>query len=121
MPLSKSEEQLMRPLWRRGPLFLRELLDALPEPKPAKTTVSTLLKRMIDKGTVDYETFGNSRRYRALISKQDYFGGKLRHLIDDFFDASPTAFASFFTEQADLSQDQLRELQRIIDEKIDRP
>jgi predicted transcriptional regulator len=121
MPLTKSEEQLMRPLWRRGPLFLRELLAELPKPKPAQTTVSTLLKRLIDKGMVGYETFGNSRRYRARVTKQAYFGRKLRGMIDDFFDASPAAFASFFTEETDLNKNELRELQRIIDEKLDRP
>ena len=117
--LSRSEEQLMKQLWRHGPAFLGELLDALPEPRPAKTTVSTLLKRMIDKEMVGFKQYGNSRQYHASVSKQAYFGRKLRGMIDDFFDASPTAFASLFAEEADLNREQLQELQRLIDGKLE--
>ena len=109
----------MKQLWRHGPAFLGELLDALPEPKPAKTTVATLLKRMIDKQMVGFKRYGNSRQYYAKVSKQAYFGRKLRGMIDDFFDASPTAFASLFAEEADLSREQLEELQRLIDGKLE--
>ena len=109
----------MKQLWRHGPSFLRDLLDTLPEPKPAKTTVATLLKRMVDKDVVGFKTFGNSRQYYPRVSKQAYFGNKLRGMIDDFFDASPTAFASFFTEEADFTPDQLRELQGLIDGKLE--
>lgn len=118
MSLSKSEEQLMKYLWEAETCFLKDLLLALPEPKPAKTTVATLLKRMIDKGVVGYRTFGNSREYYPLVSKEDYFGGKLKGMIDTFFDASPSSFASFFTESTNLSQKELEELQRIIDKKL---
>ncbi|MEM1357744.1 MAG: BlaI/MecI/CopY family transcriptional regulator [Bacteroidota bacterium] len=118
MQLSKSEEQLMKYLWRLGPCFMKDLLAALPEPKPAKTTVATLLKRMIDKKKVGYRTYGNSREYYPLVSKQAYFGQHLRGLIDDFFGDNPTEFASFFSEETNLSQEQLAELQRIIDEKL---
>ena len=49
MQLSNSEEQLMEHLWSLKKAFMKDLLEAYPIPKPATTTVATLLKRMIDK------------------------------------------------------------------------
>ena len=117
--LSSAEEQLMKHLWVLKRCFMRNLLEVLPEPKPAKTTVATLLRRMIDKGVVGYRTYGNSREYYPLVSKQVYFGRQLRGMVRDFFSASPTELASLLTGEAKLSQDQLRELQRLIDKKLE--
>ena len=49
MQLSKTEEELMNHLWRLEKAFLKELLAQYSEPKPANTTIATLLKRMADK------------------------------------------------------------------------
>ncbi|MEO0626777.1 MAG: BlaI/MecI/CopY family transcriptional regulator [Bacteroidota bacterium] len=119
MKLSSTEEQLMHHLWKLKQAYLKELLAALPYPKPAKTTVATLLKRMIDKDMVGYELHGNSRQYYPKVSKMSYFGKKLRGMIDNYFDASPGAFASFFAESTKLTKDQLEELQQIINRKLE--
>ncbi len=71
--LTKSEEQLMEQLWTLEKAFMKDLLEALPKPKPKTTTVATLLKRMIDKDFVGYNEFGNSREYYPLVKKTDYF------------------------------------------------
>lgn len=70
MQLSKSEEELMNILWRQKRAFMKDLLDAYPEPKPATTTVATLLKRMTDKGFVGYNSLGRSREYYPLVKKK---------------------------------------------------
>ena len=69
MQLSNSEEQLMEHLWKLKKAFMKDLLESFPEPKPATTTVATLLKRMIDKQFVAYKEFGNSREYYPLVRK----------------------------------------------------
>lgn len=120
MSLSKSEEQLMSYLWELQKAFTKDLLRQFPEPKPATTTVLTLLKRMKDKGYVDYRLFGNSREYYPTVKKEDYFSKHVRGLIKDFFNGSTSQFASFFTNETDLSQDQLEDLRNMIDEKIER-
>lgn len=120
MSLSKGEEQLMNYLWELKTAFMKDLLAEFPEPKPATTTILTLLKRMKDKGYVDYELFGNSRQYQPLVSKSDYFSRHLKGLIKDFFNNSSTQFASFFTDETDLSKDQLEDLRNMIDDKIDK-
>ncbi|WP_136467614.1 BlaI/MecI/CopY family transcriptional regulator [Flagellimonas onchidii] len=118
MSLSKSEEELMNIIWKQKKAFMKDLLDAFPEPKPATTTIATLLKRMIDKGYVSYKSFGRSREYYPLIKKQDYFSKQVKGLIKNFFNDSPGQFASFFTQATDLSKDELEELRKIIDSEI---
>lgn len=120
MSLSKSEEQLMNYLWELNKAFTKDLLERFPEPKPATTTVLTLLKRMKDKGYVDYRLFGNSREYYPTVKKEVYFSKHVKGLIKDFFNGSTSQFASFFTNEADLTQDQLEDLRNMIDEKIER-
>ncbi len=118
MHLTNAEEQIMKLLWRLDKAFIRDLLNEFPDPKPAPTTVLTLLKRMIDKGFVSYKQYGNSREYYPLIKKADYFSDHLNVLIKDFFNNSTAQFASFFTNETDMSQDELKELRDLVDKKI---
>ena len=118
MQLSNSEEQLMQHLWKLEKAFMKDLLEAYPEPKPATTTVATLLKRMIDKNFVAYNEFGNSREYYPLVKKTDYFSKHVNGLIKNFSNNSASQFASFFTTETDLTQNELEELQKIIDKEL---
>ena len=118
MQLSKSEEQLMQYLWKRGKAFMKDLLEDFSNPKPATTTVATLLKRMADKGFIDYNTVGKSREYFPLVKKSDYFAKHVNGLIKNFFNDSASQFASFFTKETNLSNEELEELRKIIDQQI---
>jgi predicted transcriptional regulator len=118
MYLTNAEEQIMKLLWRMDKAFTRDLLNEFPDPKPAPTTVITLLKRMIDKGFVNYRQCGNSREYYPLVKKSDYFSDHINGLIKDFFNNSTAQFASFFTNETDMNQDELKELRDIVDKKI---
>jgi BlaI family transcriptional regulator, penicillinase repressor len=118
MYLTNAEEQIMKLLWKLDKAFIRDLLNEFPDPKPASTTVLTLLKRMIDKGFVSYKLYGNSREYYPLIKKADYFSDHLNGLIKDFFNNSTAQFASFFTNETDMNQEELKELRDLVDRKI---
>jgi BlaI family penicillinase repressor len=111
--LTKSEEQLMEQLWTLEKAFMKDLLEALPKPKPKTTTVATLLKRMIDKDFVGYNEFGNSREYYPLVKKTDYFSKHVNGLITNFFNNSASQFASFFTTETNLSEAELENLKKI--------
>jgi BlaI family transcriptional regulator, penicillinase repressor len=115
MKLSPTEEELMNHLWRLKRAFMKDLLDAYPDPKPASTTISTLLKRMQEKKFVGYKTFGNSREYYPLETKESYFGKHINALIKNFFDDSPAQFASFFTQKTELNEKELKEIKAHID------
>jgi BlaI family transcriptional regulator, penicillinase repressor len=118
MQLTNSEEQLMEHLWKLEKAFMKDLLEAYPKPKPATTTVATLLKRMIDKKFIAYTEFGNSREYYPLVKKTDYFSKHVNGLIKNFFGNSASRFASFFTTETNLSASELEELKKIIDVEI---
>ncbi len=116
--LSKSEEQLMEYIWQAGKAFMKDLIDAFPEPKPANTTVATLLKRMADKGVIGYTQYGNSREYFPLVEKSEYFSKHVNTMIKNYFDDSVLQFASFFTRETNLTKEQLEELKKIVDKEI---
>ena len=116
--LTDAEKELMDILWEKEKAFMKDLLEAYPEPKPATTTVATLLKRMIDKKFVAYNEFGNSREYYPLVKKSDYFSKHVNGLIKNFFDNSASQFASFFTTETNLSEKELEELKKIIDVQL---
>jgi BlaI family penicillinase repressor len=97
---------------------MKDLIDAYEDPKPATTTIATLLKRMQDKNFVDYIQYGRSREYFPLVKKKDYFSKHVNGLIKNFFNDSPSQFASFFTEETNLSKKELQELKSIIDTEI---
>lgn len=118
MKLTKTEETVMKHLWKLEKAFMKDLLDAYSDPKPATTTLATLLKRMSDKGYVAYTLYGKSREYYPLVKKETYFSNHVNGLIKHFFNDSATQFASFFTKQTDLSKEQLEDLKSIIDQEI---
>jgi predicted transcriptional regulator len=118
MRLSNSEEQLMQILWKQKRAFMKDLIEAYADPKPATTTIATLLKRMQDKDFVDYVQLGRSREYFPLVKKKDYFSKHVNGLIKNFFNDSATQFASFFTEETNLSKEELENLRTLIDQQI---
>jgi BlaI family transcriptional regulator, penicillinase repressor len=118
MHLTNAEEQIMKLLWRLDKAFIRDLLNEFPDPKPAPTTVITLLKRMIDKGFVSYKIYGNSREYYPLVKKTEYFSEHLNGLIKDFFNNSTAQFASFFANETDMNKKELQELRDLVDKKL---
>ena len=120
MTLSKTEEQLMEYLWNQEKAFLKDLIEAFPDPKPAATTVATLLKRMTDKGFVGYKLYGNSREYHPMVKKSDYFSKQMKGMIKNSFNDSVLQFASFFTKTSNLSASELKELRNIIDNEIEK-
>jgi predicted transcriptional regulator len=120
MQLTKTEEQLMDYIWQMKKAFLKDLIDSFPDPKPATTTVATLLKRMQDKGFVAYKLYGNSREYYPLVSKSDYFSKHVSGMIKTFFNDSVSQFGSFFARDTNMTKEELEDLRRIIDEEISR-
>ncbi|PCE66581.1 BlaI/MecI/CopY family transcriptional regulator [Sediminicola luteus] len=120
IPLTPSEEKLMQLLWHRKKALLKDLMADFPEPKPAKTTLATLLKRLIDKNAVAYTTQGSARSYYPLVSKSDYSKSSVSNLVSRFFNGSMAQLASYCTAQDQLSTDELEQLKEIIDIQLKR-
>jgi len=118
MKLTNAEEQLMELIWDKEELFMKDIIDSFPVPKPATTTIATLLKRMQNKGFVGYKLMGNSRQYYPLVKKSDYFSNHVKGLIKDFFGSSAMQFASFFTTETNLTNAELEDLKKLIDNQL---
>ena len=118
MKLSKSEEELMNHLWKLEKGILKDLINAYQDPKPAITTIATLLKRMQVKEFIDYIQVGRTREYFPLINKKDYFSKHVNGLIKSFFNDSASQFASFFTKETNLSKSELENLKTLIESEI---
>ncbi|KGK31972.1 MULTISPECIES: BlaI/MecI/CopY family transcriptional regulator [Cellulophaga] len=118
MQLSKSEEELMNILWKQKTALMKDLLASYEDPKPATTTIATLLKRMTDKGFIAYKTLGRSREYYPLVKKKDYFSKHVNGLIKNFFNDSASQFASFFTQETELTKEELEDLKALIDREL---
>jgi len=99
---------------------MKDLIDSFPDPKPATTTIATLLKRMQNKGFVAYKLMGNSRQYYPLVKKSAYFSKHVNGLIKNFFGSSAMQFASFFTTETNLTDAELEDLKKIIDKQLNK-
>jgi len=118
MALTQAEEQVMKHLWNLEKAYMKDILDAYPDPKPKPTTLATLLKRMIQKGFVGYNQHGNNREYFPLVRKEAYFSKYLSAMVKEFFNDSASQFASFFTSESDMSMEELEALKAEIEERI---
>ena len=112
--LTKAEEQIMQELWDMSGGFVKEVIDRLPEPKPAYNTVSTIIRILQTKGFVDHQAFGKSHRYIPVISKEDYKKVIAGKLLNGYFNNSPKSMLSFFLEENKLDVSELDEILKLI-------
>lgn len=111
--LTKAEEEIMQVLWNLESAFVKEILEELPEPKPAYNTVSTIVRILQEKGFVGHEAFGKSHKYHPLVSKEAYTKTFMKGFVKKYFSGSYQQMVSFFTQEENLS---LNELEQLINE-----
>ena len=116
--LTKAEEQVMHIVWQLNKAFLKDIVEAFPEPKPAYTTISTVLRVLVKKKFINYNTYGKVHEYYPLVLKEDYYKPHLKTAIKNLFDGSLNKFASFFTEQENLDVEELEEVKALLEKKI---
>lgn len=112
--LTEREEELMTILWENGPLFVREIIDRMPEPKPHFNTVSTFVRLLESKGFVSHSKFGGSYRYEAAMSRDDFSRSTLRDVVDRYFGSSIKASVSALVDNEKMSDDEIRELVELV-------
>ncbi len=108
--LTKAEEQIMQVLWKLEKAFLRELVDAIPHPKPHQNTVATILKILMEKEFVGIELFGRTHRYYPLISKEAYSKSTMKSMVKSYFEGSFSNVVSFMVKENNLSVEDLEHL-----------
>lgn len=116
--LTRAEEQVMQLLWKLKKGFINDILDRMPEPKPAYNTVSTVVRILEQKGFIGHKAYGRTHEYFPLVSKKEYTQSFLKNFVVNYFDSSYQSLASFFTREEKLSLQELEEIRKMMDEAI---
>jgi len=116
--LTKAEEQVMEYLWKLERAFVRDILDEFPEPKPAYTTVSTIVRILEKKELVGYTAFGKNYQYYPLVAKKEYAWLCFRGVLSKHFNSSVKRFASFFASDSKVSLSELEEMKELLEKEI---
>jgi predicted transcriptional regulator len=118
MELTKAEEQLMKVLWKLERAIIRNVVDEYDDPKPAYTTVATIMKILENKGFVDKTPIGNTYEYFPLISKKEYTKGFINRFVGKYFSNSYKSMISSLTENENLSAKEMEEIIEIFQDQL---
>lgn len=113
--LTSKEEELMNFFWEKGPLFVREILNLYPEPRPHFNTISTIVRGLEDKGFVSHESFGPTYRYFACVTEEQIGTKTFKGIIGKYFGHSPFNAISALVKEEKITAQQLRELLDIVE------
>ena len=100
----------MQILWKIQKGFLADIMKAMPDPKPANSTVSTFIKILEKKGFVSHHTYGKIHEYYPLVSKEQYTESHVSGLLEKYFSNSYTKMVSFLSKSEDLSINEMEEI-----------
>jgi len=116
--LTKAEEQVMQFLWSLKEAVVKDIVDRFDEPKPAYTTVATVLKVLEKKGFANHKTIGNTHLFFPVVSKREYARLQFRSLLEDYFQGSFPKLATFFAHENNLSISDLEEMLKMSEEEL---
>ncbi len=118
--LTPAELAVMRILWQRERALVRDVLNDMPEPRPAYNTVSTVIRVLEKKGFVGHKSYGTTYEYFPLVPRKEYTSNYLHSMVHNLFEGSRSAFMSFFAEEEQMTADEVGELERLIKKVEDR-
>jgi len=117
--LTRAEEEVMQILWKLQKGFVKEIIEQMPEPKPAYNTVSTIVRILENKGFVDHKAYGKTHEYFPLITKDRYTRFYLNNMIKGYFNGSFHNLVSFFAKEHKMNGADIEKLLREL--KNDKP
>ena len=117
MQIPESEMEVMKVLWERSPQSLPEIVENVRRTMPWEAvTVKTLLGRLVKKACVRRSGSRRSYLYEPLIDRAAVLKSATKRFMEKMFDGTPGAMLSFFLRSGDLSQEEIEELSRLIEE-----
>jgi len=108
--LTTREEEVRRYFWENEALFVKQLVEMYPDPKPHFNTLSTYVRSLEEKGFLSHESFGSTYRYYKVISEEAYRNGTLKNLVKKHFANSYLSVVSSLIKEQDLSVDEVRKM-----------
>ncbi len=112
--LTRKEEEIMQILWQMDRAFIKDIVEAMPAPKPHYNTVSTMMKILEEKQFVSKEKFGNMLSYSPLVKREDYKTDALGDLVNKYFDNSAQNLVLHFAQNENISEKELEEILKMI-------
>lgn len=107
----------MNMLWDNGPLFIREMVELYPDPKPPFNSVATNVRTLEGKGYVNHEVFGPTHRFYA-VAKREYFREKsFTELVKNYFSNSYKNAVSALAEENKITLEELQEIVKLLQSK----
>lgn len=116
--LTKAEEQIMQILWRIKKGFVKDIIEKLPEPKPAYNTVSTIVRILEQKGFVGHTAYGKTHQYHPIIEKDKYSKFYFNNFLSGYFNGSFERLVSFFAQENDLDVKDVDELMKHVKDDL---
>lgn len=116
--LTRAEEQIMQILWNLKEGVVKDVVDGFEEPKPAYTTVATVLTVLEKKGFVARKKVGNVNLFLPEISKKEYTGFQFKSLLSDYFNGSFPKMATFFVKENNLDIKDLEEILKAAEQEL---
>ena len=120
MQLTKAEEQVMHFVWKLNEAVVKDVVEQFDEPKPAYTTVATVLSVLEKKGFVNRKKIGNTNLFSPVVSKKDYTKFQFSSLLKNYFNGSFPKMATFFAKENNLSIDELEEMLTITESELNK-
>lgn len=117
--LTRAEEQVMQYLWKLKEAFVHDIIELMPDPKPAYNTVSTIIRILEKKGVVGHEAYGKTHRYHPLISREEYTKGYLKGFLSRYFSNSYKNMVSFLTKNDNLTVEEMEEIIHMLQDLVD--
>jgi BlaI family penicillinase repressor len=111
--LTKAEEQIMQILWQLKEAIVKDIIEQMPEPKPAYNTVSTVVRVLEGKGFVNHRAYGNSHVYFTTVKEADYKKFTFDKMMKNYFSNSYQSLVSFLIKEKNLSIEELEELTQL--------
>ena len=121
LAITEKELEIMKLLWNHGPMFVREMLQYYPDPKPHFNTVSTTVRNLEENGYIGHEALGGSYRYHPLAEEQQFRDKSLKELIATFFNNSYRSAVSALVEEEKISIDELKEIIDLVEQRSQKP
>jgi len=111
--LTKAEDQVMQILWNLQNAFVKDIIEEMPEPKPAYNTISTIVRILETKGFVDHKAYGKTHEYFPVVSKEKYTKFYLNNLLKGYFNGSFQNLVSFFAKENKMD---IKSLEKLLEE-----
>ena len=115
--LTNKEEEIMQIIWKLEKAFVKEMLPEVQDKKLHYNTVSTIVRKLEDKGFVGHEAFGKTHRYYPLVSMEEYRKHFMNQATRKYFDNSFKNVVSFFAKEEKISAEELKEILDLIEKK----